>query len=183
MLIGKLRNKKVLTTIILLSLSLAIASIIVKVNEQKPIDRIYSREGSFSYNSNPNKPFHFYEVRVEIRNMINYMEMLMNDSLPFPMYWGVNVDVYDENNERIEGNRIGDVYVYRCLTRNMTFTAYQISYLLVEFSIEVEAFYYEASPILLYLFLTFIFVWINYVSYVLIKRKKQTEKWFKPFRK
>jgi hypothetical protein len=65
----------------------------------------------------------------------------------------------------------------------MKFVVYEISYLIVSFAIEVEAFYYEASPIILYLFLSFVFIWINYLTYVLIKKRKETEKWFKPFRK
>ncbi|MCG3222301.1 MAG: hypothetical protein H7641_13055 [Candidatus Heimdallarchaeota archaeon] len=180
---SKLKKKKVFVIIILLSFSLVLASIIVQVKEQKLKDRIYTTEGSFSYSSNPNGPFLFYEVRVETGDTINFSEILLNDSLPIPSDWGVDVTVYDENEVEIEGNRINNILIYQCSTRNITFTAYQISYLQVYFTIEVEAFYYEASPIILYLFLSFVFIWINYLSYVLIKRRKETEKWFKPFRK
>lgn len=181
--ISKLKKKKILVVVIQLSFFLALASIIVLVKEQEIIDRIFIEEGGFSYNSNPNRPFLYYEIRVEKGDMINFSEILLNDSLPIPLDWGVDVTVYDESNVEVDGNRINNILIYKCPTRNVTFTAYQISYLLVSFTIEVEAFYYEASPIILYIFLSFIFVWINYLTYVLIKRRKETAKWFKPFRK
>ncbi len=178
-----IKRRQVLAAIILLSLLIALASIIIQVNEQKLIDRIFTTEGSFSYSSNPNRPFLYYEVRVEEGDTINFMEIMLNESLPIPFDWGLDITVYDENHIEIEGNSINDILIYKCLTRNMTFTAYQISYLLVYFTIEVEAFYYEASSIILYLSLSLILIWCAYLAYIMIKRRKETEKWLKPFRK
>ena len=179
----KIMRKKVLFIVILLSLSIVTASIVVQVKEQNLIDRIYTEEGEYSYSAHPNRPFLFYEVRVDQGDMINFSEILLNDSLPIPSDWGINVKVYDAEDQEIDSNRVNEILIFNCPTKNMSFTAYQISYLLVEFTIEVEAFYYEASPIILYLFFSFIFIWINYLTYILIKKRKETEKWFKPFRK
>jgi len=179
----RIRKKKVFTAVIVVSLLLVIASIVVNTKERKMIDRIYIEEGEHSYSAHPNRPFLFYEVRVDQGDIINFMEVFLNDSLPIPDDWGVDVEVYDAEKEEVDGQRINNILIFRCSTRNMSFTAYQISYLLVEFTIEVEAYYYEANPIILYLFLSIVFIWINYLSYMLIKRRKDTEKWLKPFEK
>jgi hypothetical protein len=180
---ANLKKKKVLVAVIILSFCLVIATIIVHAKGNVVIDRIFTTEGSFEYSINPNRPFLYYEIRVETGETINFSEILFNESLPIPSEWGVEVTVYDENGENIHGNRINDILIYHCTTKNVSFTAYQISYLLVQFTIEVEAFYYETMPIVLYLLLSLVFIWINFLTYVLVKRRKETEKWFKPFRK
>ncbi|NPD87899.1 MAG: hypothetical protein HGN29_04200 [Asgard group archaeon] len=178
---SKLKKKKNLATLILLSILFVLASVILQAKEKKVIDTIDTTEGIFCYTSNLNTLFLYYEVRVEPGEITNFYEILLNSSLLIPSNWGVEVTVYDDKSEEIEGNRINNILTYQCSTRNMTFIVYQNSYLLVSFTIEVEAFYYEASTIILYIFLSFIFIWINYLTYVLIKRRKETEKWFKPF--
>ncbi|MCG3226964.1 MAG: hypothetical protein H7645_08600 [Candidatus Heimdallarchaeota archaeon] len=181
--INKLRKKKVFVALILLSISLTLASIILQIKEKEVIDTIDTAVGIFGYSTNLNTPFLYYEVRVETGEKTDFYEILLNSSSLIPSYWGVEVTVYDDKSEEIEGNRINNILTYQCSTRNMTFIVYHDSYLLVSFAIEVEAFYYEASTIILYMLLSLIFIWINYLTYVLIKRRKETEKWFKPFRK
>jgi hypothetical protein len=147
------------------------------------LDIIYLEEGEYSYSVNQKKPFLYYEVRVEEGDWINFNEVMFNESLPFPSDWGIDVEVYNAEGEELYGNRVNDILIFNCPTRNISFTAYQISYLLVGFIIEVEVFHYEANPIILYIFLSLLVIWINYLTYVLIKKRKDTEKWLKPFRK
>jgi len=175
MLIHRIKMRMLLVVVIFLSFSISLTTIIIQVKEQKIIDRIFTTEGSFSYSSKPNRPFLYYEVRVEEGETINFMEIMLNESLPIPTNWGLNITVYDENNNEIEGKHVNDKLIYKCLTRNMTFTAYQISYLLVYFTIEVEAFYYEASSIILYLSLSIILIWSIYLACSMIKRRKETK--------
>lgn len=177
------KRRKIFVIVIFVSFLLALSSIIVYSQESRIVDRIITTDGSFSYSSNPNRPFLYYEVRVETGGIINFNEILLNDTLSLPSDWGVEVAVYDEDSSEIDGFSYSDVLVFKCPTRNMTLTAYQISYLLVYYTIEVEAVYYDTIPVILYLLLSIAFIWINYLTYILIKRRKETEKWFKPFRK
>ena len=178
-----LKRKKILFIVIIISFSLGIATIVVYAKESKIVDRIITTEGSYIYSSNPNRPFLHYEIRVMEGGTINFNEILLNETLPIPTDWGVEVTVLSSEGWEVEGVHIGDLIVYSCPTRNVTLSAYQISYLLVNFTIEVEAVYYEAVPIILYLICSVAFVWINYLTFILIKKRKETEKWFKPFRK
>ncbi|MHA1953656.1 MAG: hypothetical protein ACW96U_06910 [Candidatus Heimdallarchaeaceae archaeon] len=104
--IRKLKKKQILVVVILLSFSIAIASIMIQVYEKKTIDTINSTEGIFAYSTNLNTPFLYYEVRVETGEITNFYEILLNSSLPIPSDWGVDVTVYDDKNEEIRGNRI-----------------------------------------------------------------------------